>query len=163
MIVSRLQGGRAMKLYVFASKNITNIWAGIGAKLWAVSTTVTSPTMKGRETKAKSIRVGQFGIFYLSARRSLTTPFIFTSKPDTEKRITNVWSEEWMMPFSIYPLGTPTKLWNADDAAMKLPFNKVKRKFNLTSVFNLTGVQVFSPIEISEDDWEMIIKRLSDL
>ena len=67
------------------------------------------------------------------------------------------------MPFRIQPLGSPRKLWNAHKAARELPFNAKTGNENIASVFKAVGTAVFSPIEISDDDWAMKIERLGDM
>jgi hypothetical protein len=51
-----------LELFLFTSKNVTNIWSGIGAGLWAVSET----DMEVRITKSKRMRVGSLGLLYCS-------------------------------------------------------------------------------------------------
>ena len=60
-----------MELFVFSSKNLTNIWAGIGARKWAVSQDQAANT--GVTTKAKALRVGSLGILYCVETQSLTS------------------------------------------------------------------------------------------
>jgi hypothetical protein len=151
-----------MNLYVFVCKNLTNIWAGIGSRTWAVSE-ADPAIMKGRKTRAQNIQIGQYGIIYCSDETSLTTPFLITSSPDPEEKVSNIWPETWSMPFGIHPLGTPRKLWNAHDAAATLPFNKDKSNTNIASVFKIIGTVVFSPIDIEDEDWAIIIGKLSDI
>jgi hypothetical protein len=152
-----------MKLYTFICKNKTNIWAGIGAGLWAVSE-ADPQVMQGRQTRAKDVSVGSWGLIYCSDENSkaLTTPFIFVSKPDVDAVEKQVWPETWRMPFRIHPLGTPRKEWNAPDAARTLPFNAGSRNTNVTSVFKAVGTAVFSPVEIGDADWSQILLRLAD-
>ncbi|TYR32009.1 hypothetical protein FY036_13050 [Mesorhizobium microcysteis] len=152
-----------MKLYTFICKNKTNIWAGIGAGLWAVSDADPS-IMKARRTRSYNIRPGNIGLIYCSdeSSKSLTTPFIFVSAPDPEETEKDVWPEEWKMPFRIHPLGTPRKEWNAHEAAKALPFNTASQNTNVTSVFKAVGTAVFTPIEIGDEDWAMILDRLAD-
>ena len=88
-----------IKIHVFASKSLTNIWAGIGARLWAVAES--QAQMPGAKTKAAKVRVGALGLLYCSATQSVTTPFVITSHPDTSARVSNVWPEEWHFPFGI--------------------------------------------------------------
>jgi hypothetical protein len=152
-----------MKLYTFICKNKTNIWAGIGARLWAVSDADAS-IMLARKTRSVDVKVGNFGLIYCSHEdsKSLTTPFIFLSSPDVSASESSVWPEVWKMPFRIHPLGTPRREWNAHDAAKKLPFNKDKNNINVTSVFKAVGTAVFSPVEIGDADWAMILSKLAD-
>ncbi len=65
-----------MKLYSFASENLTNIWAGIGAGMWAVGESDNSAFVKGRITKAARMSIGAFGILYCNETGSLTVPFV---------------------------------------------------------------------------------------
>ncbi len=153
-----------MKLYVFSCTTLTNIWAGIGSRTWAVSI-VDSANTQARKTRAKNVRVGQYGIIFCTDDRlkALTTPFLITSEPDAERNVSNIWEDEWTMPFGIHPLGTPRKLWNGHDAMKALPFNKEAGNTHVGSVFKHMGTTVFSPIDIGEDDWAMIIEKLGDI
>lgn len=152
-----------MKLYTFVCKNITNIWAGIGARKWAVSEAEPS-VMAARRTRAVDIRIGQVGIIYCSAdgSKSLTTPFIFTSTPEIDGCEEMVWPERWRMPFDIHPLGNPRRQWGVHEAARTLPFALRAQKQDITSIFKVVGTAVFSPIEIGDDDWSMVMERLAD-
>jgi hypothetical protein len=60
-----------MKLYSFASENLTNIWAGIGAGMWAVGESDNPTFVKGRNTKAARMPIGAFGILYCNDTESL--------------------------------------------------------------------------------------------
>ena len=95
-----------MKIYAFASTNLTNIWAGIGAGLWAVSNSLNEGTNKRRRTLAQKMPIGSFGVLYCSEIHSFTSPFVVYSKPDESRIETNVWKGEWVLPFSIKPLVT---------------------------------------------------------
>lgn len=152
-----------MKLYTFICKNRTNIWAGIGAGLWAVSDADPS-IMLARKTRARDVRVGNFGLIYCSHddSKSLTTPFIFLSVPDEKASEASVWPEVWKMPFRIHPLGTPRREWSAHEAAATLPFNRNTNNTNVTSVFKAVGTAVFSPVDIGDEDWAMILAKLAD-
>ena len=78
-----------MELFCFASKNLVNIWAGIGAGMWAVAET--SPTdMKARFTKSKRMKVGSLGLLYCNETHSFTTPFLVYSQTDPEAVIRNI-------------------------------------------------------------------------
>src|SRR5882762_7944254 len=92
-------------VYVFSSENLTNVWAGVGAKLWAVS------EAQGKNpsniTKSQKVKVGEFGIFYVGETKSFTTPFVIRSRPKDGASIENVWTHAWYLPFSIVPLGSP--------------------------------------------------------
>jgi hypothetical protein len=153
-----------MKLYVFACKNLTNIWAGIGSRTWAVSI-VDSSNTQARKTRALNVRIGQYGIIYCTddSIKALTTPFLITSQPDPDRTVRNIWPEEWSMPFGIHPLGTPRKLWDGHDAVRNLPFNQGSGNVHVGSVFKHMGTTVFSPIDIGDDDWAMIVEKLGDI
>ena len=89
-----------MDIFVFSSKNLTNIWAGIGARLWAVSDTGDATTFQSRRTKSQGMKIGTFGILYCNETQTLTTPFIVYSKPDAKRTVKNVWPEPWVLPFN---------------------------------------------------------------
>lgn len=109
-----------MELFCFASKNVTNIWAGIGARMWAVAET--SPTdMKARVTMSKRMKVGSLGLLYCNETHSFKTPFLVYSVPDPEKVVSNIWPESWRLPFRIHPLGTPSRQVHMDDAKKRWP------------------------------------------
>src|SRR5690606_36452099 len=62
-------------IYIFSSKNITNIWAGYGARAWAVSQ-VGKKEMETRMTKSMSMQPGALGLIYCSAEpKFFTMPF----------------------------------------------------------------------------------------
>ena len=105
-----------MDIFVFASKNLTNIWAGIGARLWAVSHRGDAVMELGRKTKSQNMRIGSFGILYCNETHALTTPFIVYSKPDLHLTVENVWPEKWVLPFRIFPLGSPKWQLDKDEA-----------------------------------------------
>jgi hypothetical protein len=75
-----------MKLYSFASENLTNIWAGIGAGVWAVSESENPTFVKGRITKAARMPIGAVGILYCNETGSLTVPFVVYSRADADRR-----------------------------------------------------------------------------
>jgi hypothetical protein len=149
-------------IFVFSSKDLTNIWAGIGAGLWAVSRSPDAATHQGRVTKAKNMRVGSFGILYCSATQSLTTPFIVFSSPDPKAVINNIWKGEWVLPFKIHPLGTPTKSLSKNEAMKVLPTLRTSGKNNIGHVINVQAITAFSPSRLIDQDWEVLIGRLAD-
>lgn len=151
-----------MELFCFASKNLTNIWAGIGASMWAVAETSPSD-MKARITKSKRMKIGSLGLLYCNETHSFTTPFIVYSEPDPEIVIKDIWPEKWRLPFRIYPLGNPTRQVNQDIAMSEWPVLKKTLIPSISAAMNITGTTVFVPKEISSDDWEIIVKSLSML
>ncbi|MBI4643778.1 MAG: hypothetical protein HY790_00890 [Deltaproteobacteria bacterium] len=148
-----------MELFCFASKNLTNIWAGIGAHMWAVAE-ASPPEMKRRITKSKKMRIGSLGLLYCSETQSFTTPFLVYSEPDPEKIITNIWPERWCLPFHIHPLGNPVRQVHKDTAKSEWPVLKNSKAQSVSAAMNLKG-PVFVPKEISLDDWALIISSLS--
>jgi hypothetical protein len=149
-----------MKLFVFSSKSIEHIRIGVQAETWAVPRPATDSTMRGYETKASGVEVGNFGIFWF--RSKITTPFMFVSKPDPSGRSPRLWFEDyWVLPFRFRPLGSPNILWRARDAGRTLPSIKIRRG-NLARRFNHAPSQVFTPIEIGEADWAMIVANLAE-
>ncbi len=150
-----------MEIFVFASKNLTNIWAGIGARLWAVSQTEDSTTAQGRRTKSKNMRVGSLGILYCNDTHALTTPFIVYSRADPERVITNVWPEKWVLPFRMFPLGTPARQLSADEAKQILPVFMKSGETNFGKIFHVQPVTAFSATKIEQEDWAILISRLA--
>ena len=148
-----------MKLFVFSSKNLTNIWAGIGSNTWAVAERDTSG-MKALVTKAKRMPIGSIGIFYCSEIQSLTTPFIIYSHINETHKVNNIWSNEWVLPFKIHPLGNPNKYFTKDEAMEILPVLKSSEKTNITHVLPISAMQLFTPKDISENDWEILLNKL---
>src|SRR5688572_25124512 len=96
-----------MQLYAFSSSNLTNIWAGVGAGLWAVSKKVAENP--GAITKARKMMIGSLGILYCSGTHEFTTPFVVKTIPQSDVVISHVWADEWGLPFDIAPLGSPSK------------------------------------------------------
>jgi hypothetical protein len=150
-----------MEIYVFASKNLTNIWAGVGARLWAVSQSDDGATTQGRRTKSQSMRIGSFGLLYCVETHSLTTPFIVYSKPDTKRIVENVWPESWVLPFRIFPLGTPDLQLSSDRAKRELPIFTKSGETNFGKIFHVQAVTAFSATNIEAEDWEEILRRLA--
>jgi hypothetical protein len=69
-----------LELFLFTSKNVTNIWAGIGAGRWGVSET--SPTdMEARITKSKRMRVGS----HITAALNITGTTVFVPSTITQE------------------------------------------------------------------------------
>ena len=151
-----------MKVFVFSSYSLSNIWAGIGAHQWAVSKK--QAENKAIRTRAKNISIGSFGIFYCTHRGMgiFTTPFLIYSKPASEKIIKDIWPKEWYLPFKIFPLGSPKKQIIGSKLASKLPSLNGKTE-EWKRLFHPQGVTVFAPSEITDMDWEVIISELADI
>jgi hypothetical protein len=149
-----------MKAFVFSSQSLTNIWAGIGAGMWAVSKR-TDKGMKELHTKAAGMPVGSLGLMYWSSGQAFTTPFVVKSSPNASRVVTDVWPEEWVMPFDIAPLGSPRRRVHKDRVAAELSAFQDLNTTNITKVFRLAPTQVFVPTELSDSDWEWLFSELA--
>jgi hypothetical protein len=150
-----------MDLYVFSSATWQNVEIGFTNGLWAVSP-AEPQVMAARRTRAQRVQTGDRGVLYVAkaGKAGFTVPFFFKSTPQLYATAPPIWPEPWEMPFEIDPLGSPERWWLARHAASALPFNQGRRVTNLSSLFNCQGTTVFAPIEIGEDDWEMLLSRL---
>ena len=146
-----------MKLYSFASENLTNIWAGIGAGMWAVGESGKAAFVKGRITKAARMPIGAFGILYCNETGSLTVPFVVYSKADPERTETDVWSKAWVLPFCIKPLGNPRRQLTRKRAREILPSLKNN---SFEKLFLVQGQFAFQATEVTDDDWAVLIQEL---
>lgn len=153
-----------IKLYVFSSSTLTNIWAGVGARLWAVSQRDESQ-MKGLITKAKDMTVGSLGVFYCTEVQSLTTPFLVYSQPHSTELVTNVWpqTDRWVLPFRIQPSGTPRRQLHKDQALDLLPTLKANGKSNITHALPISATTVFSPANLTSEDWAILLQQLAEI
>jgi hypothetical protein len=147
-----------MDLYVFSSNNLTNIWAGIGARRWGVS--LNQAKMPGAATKAAAMPVGASGILYCVETQCFTTPFLVRSPPEAGKTELDVWPEEWALPFGIVPLGSPRLSEHKDKLQSLLP------SLNDGSIpwhhfLHVQGSTVFVPSAITANDWAAFIARLA--
>jgi hypothetical protein len=152
--------GDLMELYCFASNTLTNIWAGIGARRWAVAETSPSD-MKARITKSRRMQVGSFGLLYCNETHAFTTPFLVYSVPDKDELVTDIWPEKWRLPFAIHPLGSPARQLHMDKAMTTWPVLEKSKARSITAALNLTGTTVFVPTEISIEDWSAILRDLA--
>lgn len=145
-----------MHVYVFSSKNLTNIWAGIGARRWAVSHA--QGTNASIQTKAKNLPVGALGIVYCVDTQSFTTPFVVTSKPDLTATVRNIWPEPWTLPFNIFPLGSPRRQVHKDNLATLLP--SLNGGGHWDQLLHVAPVTVFAPSQLTDDDWAALAGQL---
>ena len=147
-----------MKLYSFASENLTNIWAGIGAGLWAVGESDNSTFVKGRNTKADRMPVGAFGILYCNETSSLTVPFVVYSKANPNRTENEVWSKPWVLPFSIKPLGNPRRQLPRERARQILPSLEEN---SFEKLFLVQGQFAFQAAEVTDADWAILVQDLA--
>jgi hypothetical protein len=151
-----------MKIYGFASDSLTNIWAGIGAGRWAVGIAKNESFNKGRLTKAAKMPIGAFGILYCTETTSYTTPFVVYSRPDAEATIHNVWSDPWVLPFKIKPLGNPSRSMSVEEAKDILPsMQDSSRDDPRKHLITVQGNFAFQASEITDVDWSILIEKLA--
>jgi hypothetical protein len=143
-------------VFAFTSRTVTNIWAGIGRGLWAVSESQHDSVNKGRETKASKMLIGSFGLIYCSEDQSYSTPFVVLSEPTGVAE--RVWPETWIMPFRIRPLGNPSKSVRRADMPKLLPALAGGR--SVDDLLQIRGVQTFNASEVPQEDWAILMKEL---
>src|SRR5262249_23594647 len=91
-----------MNLYIFSSLNLTNIWAGIGARRWAISVQQ-AERVGGAIQKSTHMGIGSFGLIYCSDTQAFTTPFLVASKPDPTTIVADIWPKHWTLAFRVLP------------------------------------------------------------
>ncbi|WHZ17946.1 MAG: hypothetical protein OJF55_000095 [Rhodanobacteraceae bacterium] len=145
-----------MELYVFSSSNLTNIWAGVGARRWGIS--AKQAQNPKTPTKAKAFRVGALGILYCTATKSFMAPFFVSSTPQASASVQDVWPEEWWFPFSIQPLGSPARQMDTNQIS-KLPSVAASGK-TWNHILFVQPDFVFQPSTITDADWEILYTNL---
>lgn len=145
-------------LYAFSSESVTNIWAGVGAEMWAVPT-APNPAIRG---KAKNIPIPAFGIFYAAKEQFLTVPFVILERPDQKRIEREVWHGPWALPFRIKTLGTPRKMLSRTDAKQIIPSFKRLGTDNFGKVFRVGGSYAFNRCDLEQADWDVLLGRLAD-
>ena len=148
-----------MKVYVFTSENLTNIWAGVGASMWAVPLSQSENSNKGRRTKASKMPIGAFGLLYCSSIQSFTVPFMISTQADPERVVENVWPGKWILPFAIQPLGTPHRTLSWTDTGKLLPSCQAGKPLN--QCLHVEPLTVFTADNLTDDDWSAIVQRLA--
>jgi hypothetical protein len=146
-----------MQIYVFSSNNLTNIWAGVGAGIWAVSLKLAKN--KGTITKAQRLQIGSLGLLYCSGTGELTTPFVVKTVPQRDVVISDVWSESWGLPFEIAPLGSPLKRLPKEVMAKEFPSVKTTGK-RWNKILYVQPNFSFQASNISGEDWAFLFGRL---
>lgn len=147
-----------MDVYIFSSKNLTNIWAGVGARKWAISKD--QAEMSGTRTKASQLRIGSLGLIYCVETQELTTPFLVASTPEPDSTVENIWPEKWFFPFSILPIGSPSKRFPKREIS-KLPVVLGSgRQWN--TIIHTQGQFVFQASQVGVEDWEIIFAALKE-
>ena len=151
-----------MRLFAFTSRTLTNIWAGVGAQLWAVPHSDSAQSNKGRSTKAERMVVGSLGILYCTEKKSFTAPFIVLSKPAPDRVVKDVWEGErgWILPFRIRTIGNPHALLPWEAAKAELP--SCRNGIPLNSLIHVEPLTVFTGNEITAEDWSYLIEKLAN-
>lgn len=152
-----------MDLFCFASRSVENIEIGVRFRRWAVAT-VSNAQMRSRRTKAdKYLLPGSRGLLYCNPTHSFTVPFIVESKADPLAVVRDIWPEMWELPFSIRPLGDPSRQLCATQAWERWPILRTRhnRAGGISAAMNITGTTVFVPVDISQEDWEIILNDLA--
>jgi hypothetical protein len=149
-----------MKIYVFTATGLTNIWAGVGAQMWAVPNSTSASSNKGRATKAGKMPVGAFGILYCTEKKSFTCPFVVHSKPDPDRVVDDVWEGKWILPFKIRTIGNPHALLKWDDAKKLLPSCLAGTPLN--ELIHVEPLTVFTGDEITDADWSLLVEKLAN-
>jgi hypothetical protein len=147
-----------MNAYVFSSKNLTNIWAGIGAARWAVSDKAAA--LPNVVAASRRVPVGSLGFFYCTEVKGFTTPFLITSKPDQSETVSNIWPEKWHLPFSIHSFGNPSLVMPTDYALTIMPSMKKAGRSHWTAVIHIQATLAFQPTTLDDEDWSRIISEL---
>jgi hypothetical protein len=144
-------------LYAFSSEDFTNIWAGVGAEMWAVQTKPNA-SIRG---KAAKIGVPSFGVLYAAREHLLTVPFVILTRPNQTEVVRNIWQGEWALPFQIKPLGTPRKTLSAADARKIIPAFRRLKTDNFGKVFRVSGSYAFNRCDALQEDWDALISELA--
>ncbi|MDB5710096.1 MAG: hypothetical protein JWL96_2166 [Sphingomonas bacterium] len=149
-----------MNIYAFASRSRTNIWAGIGRGLWAVSHSPHPSTNKGRATKAAKMPIGSFGLIYCSENQTYNTPFVVLGAVHPTLVIADVWPEPWILPFEIRALGNPSRAVRREEMYDLLPSLKAGPSLSVDDLLEIKGVQAFNASTITEADWAALFEAL---
>lgn len=148
-----------MQIYVFSSNNLTNIWAGVGARKWAVSRSLAEA--KGTITKSQSVKIGSLGLIYCSGTQEFTTPFLVKTIPEQGAVISDIWPEPWGLPFSIFPLGSPDKRLSKDVVSKQMP-SVVESGTQWNRILYVQPTFSFQASEISGEDWAFLYGALGE-
>jgi hypothetical protein len=149
-----------MKVYVFTSETLTNIWAGVGAQMWAVPLSSSASSNKGRATKASKMPVGAFGILYCSHNKCFTSPFIVHSKVELNTIIEHIWPGKWILPFSIRTIGNPHAALGWTDVSKQLP--SCADGAPLNRILHVEPLTVFTGDDILNEDWSFLVEKLAN-
>lgn len=147
-----------MDLYTFPAMSLREIQIAHDAGRWGIKPTASRHA--SLTTRARKIPVGAHGVFYCSASKSLTTPFTFTSVPDPDATITDLWRDEHSFAFDFEPLGSPQRQMGLDQARRLLDVSTGSASTNSSNIFHLAPTRMFTPIEITDIDWDTLLRTL---
>ena len=150
----------SVDVYAFASNSLTNIWAAVGAQMWAIPD---RPSSFGSSSgKAAKIPLGAFGLLYSSLDKCFTVPFVVLSKPDPapESAVSHVWEGRWLLPFRIKTLGNPHARISWSEAKTLLP--SCQNGMQLKSLIHIEPLTVFAASKLDEADWAVLMQRLAN-
>ena len=147
-----------MDLYTFPAKSLREIQIAHNAGRWGI--TASAKMRASLTTRSGAIPIGAHGIFYCSASKSLTTPFSFTTVPDPDATITDLWPDARSFAFDFEPLGSPQREMGLDQARRLLDVSTESTSTNSSNIFHLAPTQTFAPIEVTDTDWATILRNL---
>ena len=147
-----------MHLYTFPARSLRDIQNAHDAGRWGIQ--ASAKMRSSLTTRAATIVAGDRGIFYCSASKSLTTPLTFTTTPDPDATITDLWPEARSFVFDFEPLGSPQREMGLDQALRLLDTSTASTSKNTSNIFHLAPTQTFAPIEITDRDWDTLLRNL---
>ncbi len=150
--------GGDVPVYIFSSGELRHVWIAVQKRMWAVAT-IDRDQLAARTTKAKQMPIGANGLFYCSDAECFTVPFIVQSHPQ-EKEVTDVWPGVWHFPFEIDPRGDLSKRISLSKA--KSAWRTLEGARNVTTRINISGSMAFVPSWLYQEDWDAILRQLSD-
>ncbi|WP_298834775.1 hypothetical protein [uncultured Piscinibacter sp.] len=147
-----------MDVYTFSVADNTNIWAAVGAQMWAISEKqAANPSNQG---KARKFQIGSIGLFYCVEEESLTTPFIVTSAPRFNEQVVNIWKGTWALPFGIHPFGNPNRQLKVAALAERLPSLRAEKR-SWTTLFHVSPMTIFAASHLTQEDWALLVQELA--
>jgi len=144
-----------MKIYTFVSKTRQNIYAGYGAKMWAIPLPKDRSQFKRLATKAKRVKAGDICLFYCVMDKRFYMPSIVESTPVNKSFNDQVWNGKWHFPFNIRPLRDSFISWSKDEIK-DLNIIKYKDK-NWNYILQVNSLSTFTPIrDLHEKEKEVL-------
>jgi hypothetical protein len=145
-------------LYTFPAKSLREIQTAHAAGRWGIQ--ASAKMIASLTARSKTIPVGAHGLFYCATSKSLTTPFTFTTVPDPDTTITDLWPDERPFGFTFEPLGSPQREMGLTQALRLLDVSTQSESTNTSNIFHLAPTQMFAAIQITDTDWATILRNL---